>query len=578
MSKSFALPVFCLLLLSLLLAACATNTALPGDGATPNAPSLYYFLTGTYSLHQGRYELAQQLLEKARANDPRSHQIRKYLLLSKISLFANDKISKDDLNRELQSTRELMDLDLYTLNSLYSVYSMQRDSLGMDLALRDLERNYPSSRIHLLRFYYNYNFKGEVDFESLVKAEKMADNEPEDLMLLAQIYSTLNPVKALQLVDRLIGLQASEEATRLRESILASIDRYAIKAVNFNALNYPEQKAEMLDHLNTLQKEGKSEDMLKLSDKICATGDPELLLPLAGTALFEGNVEVMRQIETAVDRIPESGAAKSKVCAIICAASLAQNEQKDISRFSSGIVSVADMESVLVYYLYYFANLEKSTPEAMPPALHESFHQRFAPACRDEAALLYLQAFSHAFLAATTSKDFNHSKAVFSQTLIDRGLGVESDFGWLSSYYYSESQMDTALAILREAVRRYPDNGEFLNGLGYSLLSYADKLEEALPLIRQAIALEPDNPSYLDSIAWYHYLKQDYYSALEYMRVPMRSENLHSEIAWHIGMIYKALGQTTEALSYFQKAVEIADSEKYQQLAQEELNKLKIKN
>ena len=575
MPKKLLLPLISLLLLSLLFTGCASIKSKPITSPKPTVSSLYYFLAGTYSLHQGRFDLARQLLEKAKYHDPRSQQIRKYLLLSQISLYASDQMPKAEFEEELQTARQLMDLDLYTLNSLYSVYNTQRDSLGLDLTLQDLERNYPSSRIHILRFYYNYSFKGIMDFKPLEKAEKMAATEPEDLLLLAQIYSTINPIKALQLLDQLIALQPSEEASKLQESILSSMDLYAIDAVNFDALKYPEHKAEMLDYIQTLQKEGKSAEMLNLTDKVCATGDPELILPLAGTAFFEGNVLEMHKIASAMEQKSGTNAADSKVYALIIANSLAQYEQTELSGYTARISSVADLESILVYFLFYFAHLEGSTPEAMPPALHESFHERFATATTDEDAKLYLKAFSHAFLAATTTGDFSLSKANYTQSLINRGQGGEADFNFLSSYFYLEDRLDEALAVLRLATQRFPENAEFLNGLGYSLLGYPDKLEEALPLIRQALALEPDNPAYLDSMAWYYYLKQDYYSALEYMRVPLRSEQLNSEMAWHAGKIYQALGQTTEAKDYFQKAITAADNPKYEKLAQEELDRIK---
>ncbi|HRY83562.1 MAG TPA: tetratricopeptide repeat protein [Candidatus Cloacimonadota bacterium] len=575
MPKPLRPALFALLLLSLLFTGCAVVQSKPVDGSRPNFSSLYYFITGSYSLHQGRLELARQLLEKAQAHDPRSQQISKYLLLSRISLYDNDLLSKAEFEQELQKTRQQMDLDLYTLNSLYSVYSIRSDSLGLDLTLKDLERNYPSSRIHILRFYYNYRFKGEVDTKALERAEKLAKNEPEDLLLLAQIYSSMNPIKALQLVDQLLALQPSDEAKQLQESILKSIDLYAIDAVNFDKLNYPEHKAQMLDHLQTLQKEGKSGDLLELTDRVCATGDAELILPLAATAFFEGNVLEMHKIALAMEQKTPQTAADSKVYALVIANSLTQHEQTALSRYTARVSSVADLESVLVYYLYYFAHLEGSTPEAMPPALHDSFHERFANACDDEDAKLYLKAFSHAFLAATTTGDFSRSKASYSQSLINRGSGSEADFSFLSSYYYMEDRLDDALDVLRLAVQRFPDNAEFLNGLGYSLLSFPNKLEEALPLIRQALALQPDNPAYLDSIAWYYYLKQDYYSALEYMRIPLRQEKLNSEIAWHIGMIYKALGRQKEAQDYFQKAVDASDNNKFERLAQEELDLIK---
>ena len=578
MSKTRILGLTTVLIVALLLSACASVPKPTADGSNPNHSSLYYFLSGAYSLHQSRFELSRQLLDKAQSYDPRSTQISKYLLLSTISLYANDMITKEDFDRQLSKSRQLAELDLYTLNSLYTVYNLQRDSLGLDQTLSELEKNYPSSRIHILRFYYNYNYRQTMDTKALERAERMVGTNTEDLMLLAQIYSQIDLAKALHLLDQLLDIQASPEASQMREDISKALFYSPIDEDRFNSYVYPEDKAEMQDYLDSLSLEHYHTVLLEMAETICATEDSDLMENVAIAAIINADVDVMHQINRVMDKKTGTSPQDSQIYALSIASSLAQHEQTDLSSYVSKIIGVSDMEEILIYFLMYFANVEEVSAEYLPPEIHETFHERFAKATDDEAAKDYLRAFSLALLSGTVGENLAPNKAKFCQIMIARGNGNEADFSFLGSYYYLEDNMDEALKVLRAAVTRYPDNAEFLNSLGYTLLSYPQHLEEAASLINRALAIEPDNPSYLDSLAWYYYLVKDYQTALYYMTIPLQNENIHSEVAWHIAKIYQALGQNDAALEFFKKIAAATDDANYQKLAQDELERLNPKD
>ena len=63
----------------------------------------------------------------------------------------------------------------------------------------------------------------------------------------------------------------------------------------------------------------------------------------------------------------------------------------------------------------------------------------------------------------------------------------------------------SAEAVFRELLALRPDFAPALNYLGYMNADRGVHLEEALALIEKAVALEPDNGSYLDSLGWVLY-------------------------------------------------------------------------
>ena len=98
-----------------------------------------------------------------------------------------------------------------------------------------------------------------------------------------------------------------------------------------------------------------------------------------------------------------------------------------------------------------------------------------------------------------------------------------------------------------------------LNYLGYMWLEQEVNLDEAGELIKEANQLKPDNGAYLDSLGWYYFLKKDYDEALKHL---LRAEELledtpDSVIFEHIARCYLAKGDRDQALLYAESAAEV---------------------
>ncbi len=59
-----------------------------------------------------------------------------------------------------------------------------------------------------------------------------------------------------------------------------------------------------------------------------------------------------------------------------------------------------------------------------------------------------------------------------------------------------------AETAFRQALARDPLHAPSLNYLGYMLAERGERLDEAVSLVERALAIDPDNGSYLDSLGW----------------------------------------------------------------------------
>jgi Tfp pilus assembly protein PilF len=83
-----------------------------------------------------------------------------------------------------------------------------------------------------------------------------------------------------------------------------------------------------------------------------------------------------------------------------------------------------------------------------------------------------------------------------------------------------------------------------------------ENLDEAGDMIRKALAMDPDNGAFLDSLGWYHYKKGEYEKALpQLLRAAEVIKPEDSTVMDHLGDVYQQLGKSTDALKYWQKAL-----------------------
>lgn len=109
-----------------------------------------------------------------------------------------------------------------------------------------------------------------------------------------------------------------------------------------------------------------------------------------------------------------------------------------------------------------------------------------------------------------------------------------------------------------------PKHAEAANYLGFSLADRGEKLDEALRLVQIAVSLEPDNGAYVDSLGWVHYRQGRFEEArkeLEHAVALMSGKDGKGAgdpvVHEHLGDIYGRLGQRELARREYRSALKL---------------------
>ncbi|MEE4172843.1 MAG: tetratricopeptide repeat protein [Xanthomonadales bacterium] len=115
-------------------------------------------------------------------------------------------------------------------------------------------------------------------------------------------------------------------------------------------------------------------------------------------------------------------------------------------------------------------------------------------------------------------------------------------------------RIDQAEADLREVLAKEPRNAAALNALGYTLADRTDRYDEAEDLIRRAYQLEPEDAAIIDSMGWVAYRQGRLEEAERYLRQALLRQR-NAEIAAHLGEVLWAQGRQDDARRVWNEAV-----------------------
>jgi len=100
-----------------------------------------------------------------------------------------------------------------------------------------------------------------------------------------------------------------------------------------------------------------------------------------------------------------------------------------------------------------------------------------------------------------------------------------------------------------------PNNAAVLNYYGYMLADRGIRLEEAAAMIQRAVTQEPNNGAYLDSLGWVYFKQNKLAEAEESLRKALARSSHDPTIIGHLGDVYMKLGQTERAAEFWERAL-----------------------
>lgn len=113
-----------------------------------------------------------------------------------------------------------------------------------------------------------------------------------------------------------------------------------------------------------------------------------------------------------------------------------------------------------------------------------------------------------------------------------------------------------AEAAFRQVIARDPRHAPALNYLGYMLADRGDRLDEAVALVERALAVDPDNGAYLDSLGWAFFKQQRVGDAEPLLRRAAAQAPGNSVVQDHLGDVLWAAGHRQEAVAAWRRALE----------------------
>ena len=124
------------------------------------------------------------------------------------------------------------------------------------------------------------------------------------------------------------------------------------------------------------------------------------------------------------------------------------------------------------------------------------------------------------------------------------------------SIYERQKKYDKAEEMFHKVLADDPKNAMALNYLGYMLADRGTRLEEALGYIRRAVALDPQNGAYLDSLGWAYYKMGNYELAEENLRRAVERMGDDPTIHEHLGELYLKTGRVKLAATHWERSLE----------------------
>ena len=130
-------------------------------------------------------------------------------------------------------------------------------------------------------------------------------------------------------------------------------------------------------------------------------------------------------------------------------------------------------------------------------------------------------------------------------------------------YYYRSLNLvllkdwQNAIKSFDVLLKKYPNNPEISNFVGYTLVDRNVRLDEGIKLIKFAVSKEPQNGFFLDSLGWAFYKLNDFKKAIIYLERAIELEPQEMEITDHLGDAYYKVGRQKEAKLVWERAISL---------------------
>jgi len=125
----------------------------------------------------------------------------------------------------------------------------------------------------------------------------------------------------------------------------------------------------------------------------------------------------------------------------------------------------------------------------------------------------------------------------------------------LAAVFEKQKKFAESEAVFRQLLAKEPDHAGALNYLGYMLAERGERLNESVDLIQRALKLDPDNGSYLDSLGWAYFKSGKFDLAAEHLKRAADQLVTNSVVQDHYGDVLARLGRYDQAIAAWTRAL-----------------------
>lgn len=147
-----------------------------------------------------------------------------------------------------------------------------------------------------------------------------------------------------------------------------------------------------------------------------------------------------------------------------------------------------------------------------------------------------------------------------AESVLRQGLTTAEDHAPLRvmlGFVLTRTKWSEAEALFKEVLRTDPDNALTLNNYGYSLVERGERLDEALKMLQRAVEIAPDNGAFLDSLGWAHFKLGHLDEAERCLKKAIEGPYQSPVLYEHLGDIYEKQGRRELSLGMWQKALSL---------------------
>ncbi len=153
------------------------------------------------------------------------------------------------------------------------------------------------------------------------------------------------------------------------------------------------------------------------------------------------------------------------------------------------------------------------------------------------------------------SKSLYHKSLKIYKKILDHYDYNDRDLFLYASNLDKIGKWKEAKVLFLKLLKKNPRDTFTLNYISYKLALKNQELELALGLIKKALTIDPNNGYFLDTLGWVEYKRSNFNSAVYFLEKSVSILPRSAEVIDHLGDCYLMLNRTKEAIFEWNKAL-----------------------